>query len=111
MTEQTINAIFDRFGATAETLVPKVIAYQTHMNKLGLIVSLCFLALAVTLIALSIWKDGEWGYDAVMWCGIIGGIIFLASAVAIICFAVSLHAWKIAPEVCAYEAILDWVKY
>ena len=40
MTEQTINAIFDRFGATAETLVPKVIEYETSMNKVGLIISL-----------------------------------------------------------------------
>ena len=109
MSEQAINLLFDRFGATADNLVPKVIEYEIHMYQIWLVVSIVVYIVGMWLLVLADRLDKK-GHDAgALASGMIGLCLALVCAFGVIICAISLHEWHYSPEIMAYKEIFGWI--
>ena len=109
MSEQEINLLFDRFGATADNLVPKVIEYEIHMCQIWLVVSIVVFIVGMWLVVLAYRLDKK-GQDAgAIASGMIGLCLAIVCALGVIICAISLYEWHYSPEIMAYKEILGWI--
>lgn len=110
MNETTIEMICQKLGTTVENIIPAVIEYCTHDNRICLAVGFILIGIGIvsTLLAIRYYRKDEYGtphiiFTSIAITGFVFGIIFTVGS----CY--NLHMIIKFPEMYAYKTIIKWI--
>lgn len=106
MNTDVIELICEKLGTTVEKLLPAVIEFLTHSNKIGIAVGSTLIATGLALLVIGFIVNRH--HDGWLWflCGTISllvGVVIFGNSVY--CY----HMVKTHPTVSAYKEILEWI--
>lgn len=107
MNTDAIELICEKLGTTIENLVPAVISYLHHSNKIGIVIGIILAAIGAILICagIIIEKHGD-GINYL----IQGVIIFLIGSGIAGCSIYCQHMVTAYPQISAYKEIFGWLR-
>lgn len=109
MTIDAVNLICQKLGTTVENLIPAVIKYGIHQDRIIAITGIILMVLGVFLIIMAMLTRNSYTGEVAIGCAVFAVIFLLIGAVMLIVSAVDIHMWNLYPQIKAYETILNWI--
>lgn len=109
MTIDAINLICQKLGTTVENLIPTVIKYSIHQDRILAIVGIILLVFGVFLAIVSMLTKNNYTSEVAIGCSVIAVLCILIGIALLIISSVDIHMWNLYPQIKAYETILNWI--
>ena len=109
MTIDAINLICQKLGTTVENLIPTVIKYSIHQDRILGTVGIALVIFGVFLAIVAMLTKNNYTGDVSIGCIVIAAILVPVGIAMIIFSAVDIHMWNLYPQIKAYETILNWI--
>lgn len=109
MTIDAVNLICQKLGTTVENLIPTVVKYGIHQDRILGTVGIVLAILGVFLAIVAMLTKNNYTNDVSFGCIIVAAILVLIGIGMVIASAVDIHMWNLYPQIKAYETILNWI--
>ena len=109
MTIDAVNLICQKLGTTVENLIPTVIKYGIHQDRILASAGIVLLVFGVFLIIVAMLTKNNYTGEVAIGCTIFAIIFLFVGAGILIESAIDIHMWNLYPQIKAYETILNWI--
>ena len=109
MTIDAVNLICQKLGTTVENLIPTVVKYSIHQNRILATIGIILILFGLFLAVAAMLTKNNYTTEIGIGCAVLSSISIPIGIIMVIVSAVEIHMWNIYPQIKAYETILNWI--